>query len=201
MVAVILENFTSLGNAIPTLVSPNDIENFREAWAEFDPDADGCVPASKLPGLLLRIPPPLGLKTSRTGAMNMLKRRMYAVTYCASLRKDGLQEHGGDVRFQEVIDALMHRNLQDNDEVPPDPDNAPPEVAKLLRQRAAAGPALANRPGLLSKCSTSPDLMQKTAMMAIKRKMRLQIKNRKGSASPPQRMALAHIRRTERLLL
>ena len=49
------------------------------------------------------------------------------------------------VVFQEVIDALMHRNLQDNDEVPPDPDNAPPEVAKLLRQRAAAGPALDER--------------------------------------------------------
>ena len=62
MVAVILENFTSLGNAIPTLVSPNDIENFREAWAEFDPDADNYMPAGQLPHLLMELPPPLGLR-------------------------------------------------------------------------------------------------------------------------------------------
>ena len=139
VVAVILENFTTLGNAIPTLVSPNDIENFREAWAEFDPDADECIPASKLPALLLRIPPPLGLKTSHLLTQNLLKRRAHAVAYCARLSKDGLQEHDGEVRFQEVVDALLHRNLHDNDEVPPDPETAPPEVARLLRQRTAPG--------------------------------------------------------------
>ena len=196
VVAVILENFTTLGNAIPTLVSPNDIENFREAWAEFDPDADECIPASKLPALLLRIPPPLGLKTSHLLTQNLLKRRAHAVAYCARLSKDGLQEHDGEVRFQEVVDALLHRNLHDNDEVPPDPETAPPEVARLLRQRTTpAGMQLANG-------APSADVVQKTAMMAIKRNIRLQTKSgKKKPVSPPQNTALAHIRRTERLML
>ena len=41
VVAVILENFTSLGNLNPDLVSAHDIQEFKEAWAAYDPDGDG----------------------------------------------------------------------------------------------------------------------------------------------------------------
>jgi hypothetical protein len=80
--------------------------------------------------------------------------------------------------------------------VPPDPETAPPEVARLLRQRTTpAGMQLANG-------APSADVVQKTAMMAIKRNIRLQTKSgKKKPVIPPQKTALAHIRRTERLML
>merc|ERR1719230_878549 len=62
VVAVILENFTSLGNVNSDLVSTNDIVEFKEAWGYYDPDADGNIPAKALPRLVLDLPPPLGLK-------------------------------------------------------------------------------------------------------------------------------------------
>ena len=45
VVAIILENFTSLGKENPKLVTGNDVERFKEVWAEFDPDADNYIPA------------------------------------------------------------------------------------------------------------------------------------------------------------
>ena len=45
VVAVILENFTALGNVNQELVSTNDITEFKEQWGMYDPDADGKIPA------------------------------------------------------------------------------------------------------------------------------------------------------------
>lgn len=42
VVAIILENFSSLGNMNPDLVSAADIETFKEAWTELDPDVSGA---------------------------------------------------------------------------------------------------------------------------------------------------------------
>merc|ERR1719201_526664 len=56
VVAVILENFTSLGNVNPDLVSTNDIHEFKEIWGSYDPDADGNIPARTLPKLVLELP-------------------------------------------------------------------------------------------------------------------------------------------------
>ena len=40
VVAVILENFSSLSAQDPNLVSTSDIDTFKEIWADLDPDAD-----------------------------------------------------------------------------------------------------------------------------------------------------------------
>ena len=53
IVAVILDNFSSLSKQQPDLVTADHIEVFRDAWAEFDPDADGQIPTVELPELLL----------------------------------------------------------------------------------------------------------------------------------------------------
>ena len=44
VVAVILENFTSLGKGNTDLVSRADVELFSEVWSDFDPDANQMIP-------------------------------------------------------------------------------------------------------------------------------------------------------------
>merc|ERR1712167_225267 len=123
-----------MGNV--SIVSRDDLENFREAWAEFDPDANHLIPSELLPKLLLKIPSPMGLPEKKRTPGNMLATFATAQAYCALLKKDfGLVEHDGEVRFQEVVDALVHRNLHDPDVdlEPPDPERLKdPDVAKLI---------------------------------------------------------------------
>ena len=98
---VILENFTSLGNVDPSLVSAEDIANFKEAWAAFDPDANSWMPVEQLPVLLLSIPPPMGLKAAAkaASAVEELRAKARAVSHCAKLT---VPEHDGEVKFDEV---------------------------------------------------------------------------------------------------
>ena len=137
---MILENFTSLGNVDPNLVSSEDIANFKEAraahdsschlhpsalrfftppphshlrrhptlrtssplpcqaWAAFDPDANSWIAVEQLPGLLLTIPPPMGLKMETPESR--LKGKARALSHCAKL---SVPEHEGEVKFDEVL--------------------------------------------------------------------------------------------------
>ena len=126
VVAVILENFSSLGNLNPDLVSAADIEIFKEVWADFDPDADQKVPASVLPDLVLRIPPPMGVAGQD-------KRK--ALRFCLTL--DLKQEPNGDLGFQDVMDALVNNNFQKQltEGIPPAEQSD--KVAEVLKQRDA----------------------------------------------------------------
>ena len=55
IVAVILENFTTLANQRPDLVSSRDIDGFKEIWGDFDQNADGLVPMEQLESLLNKV--------------------------------------------------------------------------------------------------------------------------------------------------
>merc|ERR1719506_1075816 len=77
VVAVILENFTSLGNVNPDLVSTNDITEFKEAWGVYDPDADGMIPAKDLPKLVMGLTPKNGQVGFRN-TLDALVQRNYA---------------------------------------------------------------------------------------------------------------------------
>lgn len=98
VVAVILENFSSLGSLNPDLVSPADVEAFKESWVEFDPDADNYIPASDLPELVLCLPPPMGLKG--------IGDERAAIKLCLKL---SMTQYEGRVAFQEVLNALTRR--------------------------------------------------------------------------------------------
>ena len=100
VVAVILENFTSLGTANTDLISRSDIEIFSDVWADFDPDADQSIPIEKLPDLLKALPQPMGL----AGAP-----RSWVVRVCLNL---GLRCHDGQLRFRDVLDVLVKFNFQ-----------------------------------------------------------------------------------------
>ena len=62
VVAVILENFTSIGGANEDLVAPQDIERFTKAWSSLDPSASQMIRLQRLPDLLGSLPQPMGLK-------------------------------------------------------------------------------------------------------------------------------------------
>ena len=102
IVAVILEHFTALGNVNPDLVSSNDIADFKDAWAAFDPDADGWIPAKSLPQLIRALKAPIGIGDTKDGATHAK-----AVKFCIRL---GITSKDGQVQFREVLDALLNKN-------------------------------------------------------------------------------------------
>ena len=100
VVAVILENFSSLGALDPNLVSASDIDSFKEVWSELDPDADNYIPSKELITLVLRVPPPLGLN----GAGDFVD----AQRMCLKL---SVSQVGGKVEFKDVLSALTKFNF------------------------------------------------------------------------------------------
>jgi len=120
VVAVILENFSSLGNVRTDLVSKDDMDTFKEAWGIFDPDADLKIPSKDLPDLVLAVPPPMGLK----GVAGLRPARQRAIRLVLSLEVRGptgvtaklRQDENGEVNFADVLDALVQRSYK-NEEV------------------------------------------------------------------------------------
>ena len=120
VVAVILENFTALGNIDPSLVSSSDIADFKEEWAVFDPDADGYIRTKDLPQLLMSLPAPLGLKGS--ALVEGSNPRPKALKFCLGL---GLTQKDGHVQFKQVLDALIKKNYAAKEvavAAPPEPE-------------------------------------------------------------------------------
>ena len=97
------------GNLDADLVSISDVENFGQLWSQFDPDADKHIPADSLPDLVRKLHPPMGL----AGAP-----KRWAYRFCLLL---GLEHHDNQVRFDEVLKALVNHNYvtQANDGLPP----------------------------------------------------------------------------------
>jgi hypothetical protein len=145
VVAIILENFTTLGNVNPDLISSADIANFTEAWAEFDPDADGDILTKDLPKLLLKVPPPMGfqgqLSKEQLQKMGFPGEKMSPEGLEKFCKSHHIKEYstgrfgGGEIHFQDVIDALVKKNFGSGLEeglpallaVP----DVPPEVAEM----------------------------------------------------------------------
>ena len=137
VVAVILDNFSSLGKVRSDLVSAGDIDTFKEAWTLFDPDADQKIPAADLPNLVLSVAPPLGLMG--------VGDRTRALRLCIGLevRAPGggtrklRCDVNGEVGFVEVLDALIRRSYKAVDaELPEDDDteDLPTETAEKSQE-------------------------------------------------------------------
>ena len=105
VVAVIVENFSSLGQLNPELVSHSDVEGFKEAWTDFDPDGDSFMATADLPDLVLALPPPLGLKGVK---QDVATSRRLALKMCLQLK---LKQSNGTVHFSEVLAALTKYNF------------------------------------------------------------------------------------------
>lgn len=109
VVAVILENFTSLGGD-SHLVSKEDVNMFTEVWGDFDPDANLTIPVCVLPDLLKAIPQPVGLE----GAP-----RAWVVRVCLNLGLTANKDF--ELGFRPVLNTLVRFNFQQQmrDELPP----------------------------------------------------------------------------------
>ena len=167
IVAVILENFTSLGNVNPDLVSPEDIATFKDAWATFDPDANSWIAVEQLPVLLLTIPPPMGLKSD--SPESKIKAKSRALSHCAKL---GVPEHEGEVKFDEVVLALINFNFHKSEEQHPNLDESPDEVKRLLE----TSPTTRNR--------RPSDMMRSAIATVIQRQIRKKMAARQGRRTP-----------------
>ena len=112
VVAVILENFSSLGNLNPELVSAADLENFKEAWSAYDPDGDSKIPINCLPDVIMSVPPPMGLQGvgKRKDALRLCMRLHCRNT--KTFQMEPLRQEGGEVYFADVCDALVHRSYR-----------------------------------------------------------------------------------------
>jgi len=126
VVAVILENFTSVGTSNPELVSSQDLDRFKEAWAQFDPDADNYMPSSQLPQLINAVPPPLGLQGVQPPFGYTEERA--AVRMCVRL---DIAQHAGDVTYLEVLKALIEHNFRQQ-EVPVENDTFREKAERLV---------------------------------------------------------------------
>uniref|UniRef100_A0A7S3C4M4 Sodium channel protein n=1 Tax=Haptolina ericina TaxID=156174 RepID=A0A7S3C4M4_9EUKA len=104
IVAVILENFSKLSETNPELVSASDIVTFTEVWSEFDPDADKKIATVKLPRLVLRLPPPMGIEGECLNAPEKAAMRL-----CLGLN---LQQVDGEVEFEQTMKALVAFNFR-----------------------------------------------------------------------------------------
>ena len=100
VVAVILENFVARIRQ-PFLVSANDVEHFKEVWAEFDPDANFILRGICRPRA--SVPPPMGLGGRR--------RRQDANKLCMELHPEQVQ---GRVAF-----LLTLRSFKRKSDIPP----------------------------------------------------------------------------------
>jgi len=181
IVAVILENFTSLGNVDPNLVSSEDIANFKEAWAAFDPDANSWIAVEQLPVMLLTIPPPMGLKMETPESR--LKGKARALSHCAKL---SVPEHEGEVKFDEVVLALINFNFHKSDEQQPNLDDSPDEVKRLLETSPTT--TRSRRPS---------NMMRGAVAMVIQRQIRKKMaaKNRSRTSSPAPSLSPDPLRR------
>ena len=133
VVAVILENFTALGNVNADLVSASDIADFKEAWGDYDPDADGMISVSDLPKLVARLPPPLGLKGTRDQSR--------PVKVCLQLGLSQVRNattNEPEVAFKPTLDALIQRNYAGKVDVDEAAADANPAIAQLLLERSSS---------------------------------------------------------------
>ena len=84
---------------LPTPHSSRPRQAFKEAWAEFDPDADQKIPAVELANLVLQLPPPMGLQ-GKTGSWGQIADKRMAMRMCMKLR---LEQKHGEVEFHAVL--------------------------------------------------------------------------------------------------
>jgi hypothetical protein len=99
VVAVIIENFSTLHDTRPDLVSASDLEMFMEAWAHYDPSATNFMKMDDVPALILELPRPLGVKG---------KTLQQAQTLCLSLHVH--QDKEGRVAFRDLLHGIIESN-------------------------------------------------------------------------------------------
>jgi len=118
VVAVLLDEFSSMGKAEAYEVTPDAIDNFAAAWQDLDPTGSYEIPASQLVALLKSVPPPLGVgPNGDTSAahLHMLKvnaplnngNAHFVETFVSLVRHAYKVDHLDKVLYQNVVSQLI----------------------------------------------------------------------------------------------
>eukprot|EP01028_Stygiella_incarcerata_P002857 TRINITY_DN1544_c0_g1_i1.p1 TRINITY_DN1544_c0_g1~~TRINITY_DN1544_c0_g1_i1.p1 ORF type:complete len:1709 (-),score=377.65 TRINITY_DN1544_c0_g1_i1:1118-6244(-) len=84
LIAIILENFDTVNQESEFVIGREEISEFKNVWAKFDPKATGFIPLSKFPDFLVESPQPLGFRRM-DGSRNEAVRRKDVVRFISQL--------------------------------------------------------------------------------------------------------------------
>jgi len=109
-IAVIYENFNDIkssedANEVLSL-KRRDIKEFLKTWAEFDKEGSHYMRTSDFKDFLRQLPPPLGYKN-----ISIEESKLNKIIFCLNIR-----DHKGKVYFPEVMWAIFHSIIGNNDE-------------------------------------------------------------------------------------
>ncbi len=109
-IAVIYENFNDLKSSDDTgevlTLERQDIKQFVNTWSLFNRHGELYMPTKFFPAFLLELPRPLGYKT-----VEIDLPKLHKIIFCLNIR-----DHHGTVYFPEVMWALFHSIIGNNDE-------------------------------------------------------------------------------------
>ena len=100
-IAIILDNFSMTVQIERSKISMKDLNNFVQCWSHFDMEASLIIPTMKLPNLLTRLGPPLGVRSCFT-----------RVELLRQIKGFQIPEHGGIVHFVEVLIPLARKSFE-----------------------------------------------------------------------------------------
>ena len=108
IVAIILQNFSALGDINPHFASKADIEEFDDAWHRIDTEGSGYIVAESLAELLLNLSRPLrplGIPKGDTRKHRALARRQLGQMVEGGLLPRSLQS--GFLEYRKVLHTLI----------------------------------------------------------------------------------------------
>ena len=94
-IAIILDNFNTTIELEKSKLKLGDLHRFVDIWADFDEDASMTIPTNRLPSLLARLQPPLGIT-----------RRFSRLEIITKTEPYRIPEHGGYIHFVETLIPL-----------------------------------------------------------------------------------------------
>ncbi len=113
-IAVIYENFNDVKaseNESEVLsLKRKDIKAFVKTWAIFCPNGEHYMKTTNFPAFLQALPPPLGY-----GGLNIETSKINKIIFCLNIRSH-LRDNEGKVYFPEVMWAIFHSIVGNNDE-------------------------------------------------------------------------------------
>jgi hypothetical protein len=78
LIAIILDNFSDTQALSESVVTEENLSQFNDAWAEFDPTSRGWIESSKLDKFILCVDFPLGLKNIPMTHLHNVSLRQYS---------------------------------------------------------------------------------------------------------------------------
>lgn len=100
IVAIILDNFNTTSHIEKSQVRMHDINKFMEVWSELDPNATLVIGIEKLPYLLTKLRPPLGIPHAKSRYEMLQQCRAYEIPI-----------HDGKIHFYETLIPLARTTL------------------------------------------------------------------------------------------